>query len=320
MMNKAMQFSRLGDQHFDQLAARFSDNNKLRLAFEHRLNPERYEQIRHAAAGYISACLQSKRTILSEGQLIEQLMTRKESIPNYALNGLLVPKKEHVVEFNLFHRSVAAAFTDFKLDDLVDTIDLPLNVRMVYGKADSSRTSLPYSSSKLHSDAWFGVPADAVVVILPLFGDIDNITVEFGEMPQDQELANMRVLRDFDEGKSIPMVVPYSHVQMRHGSIYFSDTRMLHKTVRRKTEGVRLSVDFRFRMTGTQTYREMVPADERVQGADFSIPYAQWLKVGTDRLMAFDETAEEGQKRHRTAQVSPDYSTEYRFVDLTQTK
>lgn len=311
----AMVFSRLGDQLFDELAERIATEHKYRLLFEHKLKPELFQQIKVAAAGYISACLGSP-IILSEDEMLERLLEARGTLPNYTGTGLLMPKREHALEFNLIQKSVATAFSQLGANDLIDAVDLPVNLRMVYGKTDPEKLRLPFTSSKLHSDVWAGVPADATVVVLPLFGDIDHITIEAGEMPREMELGAMRVMSDFDEGRDIPMVVSYQDAKLQHGTMYFNDARGLHQTVRRKSEGVRISIDFRFRRKFNDLYRSMVPPSMGGVEEDNCIPYQEWLKVGSEKLVVFDETVEEARARGNAGGPVPLYTRGYRVVNL----
>ena len=65
-------------------------------------------------------------------------------------------------------------------------------------------------------------------------------------------------MNDYDEGKTIKMAVPDRDTVLQHGTFYAADVRLLHKTVRRKKEGARVSIDFRFRLHDP-IYRAMVP-------------------------------------------------------------
>jgi hypothetical protein len=311
--NDAMKFSHVGDELFDELAARMATNRQYRLLFEHKLEPELFAQIQLAAAGFISACLNSP-IVLSEDELIERLLAARTTLPNYTGTGLLMPKREHALEFNLLQKSVAKAFYELGANDLIDAVDLPVNLRMVYGETNAERLCLPFASSKLHSDVWAGVAADATVVVLPLFGDIENITIEAGEMPPEMELGAMRVMSDFDQGGDVPMVVAYNDSQLQHGTMYFNDARSLHQTVRRKSEGLRISLDFRFRRKFNEFYRAMVPPSSGGVEEDHCIPYEEWLKVGTDTLVVFDETMHSAQDR-KLASV-PLYTRGYRIVKM----
>jgi hypothetical protein len=312
---RAIAFSELGDCLFDELADKIATRRQYRLLFEHTLKPELFQQIRIAAAAYISACLNSP-IILSEAEMLERLLEARNTLPNYTGTGLLMPKREHILAFNLFQKSVAEAFYQLGANDLIDAVDLPVNLRMVYGKTDAKKLGLPFASSKRHSDVWAGVAADATVVVLPLFGDIDNITIEAGEMPREMELQSMQVMSDFDEGRHIPMVVSYTEAQLQHGTMYFNDARGLHQTVRRKTEGLRISVDFRFRRKFNEAYRAMVAPNIGGIEEDMSVPYQDWLKVGKETLIVFDETVEQARKKQNSGAPVPLYTRGYRLLNM----
>lgn len=313
--NEAIAFSQLGDQLFDELAARMATRRDYRLLFEHTLKPKLFQQIQFAAAGYISACLNSP-VVLSEAEMLDRLLEAKGTIPNYMGTGLLMPKREHILEFNTFQKSVANAFRQLGANDLIDAVDLPVNLRIVYGKMNPDALQLPFTSTKRHSDVWAGVAPDATVVVLPLFGDIANITIEAGEMPREMELPSMRVMSDFSEGRDIPMVVSYDNAQLQHGTMYFNDARGLHQTVRRVSDGVRISVDFRFRRKFNEAYRAMVPPSSGGVETDMSVPYEDWLNVGTETLIVFDESVEAVRAKKNNAEPVPLYTRNYRTVQL----
>lgn len=312
---EAIAFSQLGDQLFNELASRMATRHDYRLLFEHKLKPELYQQIRIAAAGYISACLGSP-VILSEAEMLSRLLATRATLPNYMGTGLLMPKREHILEFNTFQKSIANAFRQLGANDLIDAVDLPVNLRIVFGKMNPDALQLPFTSTKRHSDVWAGVAPDATVVVLPLFGDIENITIEAGEMPREMELPAMRVMSDFNEGREIPMVVSYDNAKLQHGTMYFNDARGLHQTVRRVSEGVRISVDFRFRRKFNESYRAMVPPSSGGVEADMSVPYEDWLKVGTDTMIVFDESMAEARARKNNGGAVPLYTRDYRTVPM----
>ncbi|WP_235596019.1 hypothetical protein [Mastigocoleus testarum] len=312
---KSVEFSYLGDRLFEELAQRIATKKQYRLLFEHTLKPELFEQIRIAAATYISTCLNSP-IILSEAEMLQRLLEAREDLPNYTGTGLLMPKQEQVLAFNLFQKTVADAFYQLGANDLIDAVDLPVNLRMVYGKTKSKNAALPFTSSKRHSDVWAGVPADATVIVLPLFGDIEHITIEAGEMPREMELQAMRVMSSFDEGKDIPMVVSYKEAKLQHGTMYFNDARGLHQTVRRKREGLRISVDFRFRRKFNEDYRAMIPQQFGGLEEDMSVPYEEWLKVGKEHLIVFDETMAQASAIKNSHAPVPLYTKGYRITKI----
>ena len=320
---EAMAFSERGDQLFNELAGRIATSHKHRLLFEHKLQSDLFAQIRLAAAGYISAVLGSP-TILSEPELLERVIEARERdlLPNYLGTGLLVPKKEHILAFNALQKSVGEAFYKLGANDLIDAVDLPVNLRMVFGKTHPDVMKIPFTSMKCHSDVWNGVRPDSTVVVLPLFGDIDHITIAAGEMPRELELPSMRLMSDFNDGADVPMVVSYDDAKMQHGTFYFNDARGLHQTVRSVSDGLRISIDFRFRRKFNADYRSMIPAEamQPPSGQEFeqdmSVPYEEWLKVGKETMLVFDETMEQAQQFRQVGFNVPLYVRDYRVVKM----
>jgi hypothetical protein len=320
---QSLAFSALGDRLFNELAQRMATRHDYRLLFEHTLRPDLFAQIQMAAAGYISACLDSP-IILSETEMLGRLLEAREQglLPNYLGTGLLGPKREQVLAFNVLQKSVADAFYQLGGNDLVDAVDLPINLRMVYGQTKPSVLQLPFTSMKRHSDVWNGVKPDATVVVLPLFGDIENITIAAGEMPRELELPSMRLMTDFNQGKDVPQVVTYDGDGLQHGTMYFNDARGLHQTIRKVNHGMRISIDFRFRRNGNADYRAMVPAEAMMPPTgtefeqDMSVPYQDWLRIGKDRMIVVDETMNEARANQDSGAPVPLYTRKYRLVDL----
>jgi hypothetical protein len=315
MDQDALAFSGKGDEVFQALASEFPEAKTWRLLFEQKLRSDRFEQIRASMLSYLSAVLQSPKP-LSEPQVLELLLERRGKISNYTAGGMVAPRSEHTLEFNLLHRSIARAFGDFALDPHIEGIDLPINVRMVYGQADGARSSAAFSSTKRHSDVWAGVPVDAAVVVLPVLGDIDNLTIECAEMPVPLELATMRGMKDYDEGKDVPVAVPYREGRMKLGHLYVADARLLHQTIRKRPSGVRISIDFRFRYKNPE-YRALVPNVESSgpDSFDSRVPYPTWLAVGSQSLIVFDRSMNAPAIAESSSPINMD---RYRLVRISE--
>jgi hypothetical protein len=319
---RAVAFSRTGDEAFARVAGHFPEAERWRLAVAQELPAARFAQIRAALSAYISACLGGQGP-LDEPALLELLVEQRSALASYTPGGMLVAKREQVLEWNLLHKAVAAAFADYRLDDVIDGIDLPINVRVVYGGAgpDGQPGAAPpaYASSKLHVDVWAGVPVDSVVVVLPVLGDIQNITIVLGEMARELELPAMRAMADYDEGRGARMAVPYRDAELAHGRLCLADVRLLHQTVRRRKEkdkeGVRVSIDFRFRMNHAP-YRALAPDVSGPEAIDLRVPYDRWLGIGSREMIVFDESmAEAADHRHEVSSL-PVYDGDYRIVPL----
>jgi hypothetical protein len=316
MTSKAMQLSARGDEVFGALASQFPNSQRWRLLFEQPLEARRFAAIRSALLAYVSRVL-GNDDVLEERALLSQLLERRADLPSYTRGGMLAPTREQTLEFNLLHRSIVQALGDFELEQHIDGIDLPINVRLVYGDVDESRASAPFSSTKVHSDIWAGVPPDAAVVVLPVLGDIENLYIECYEMPREHELLAMRALPDYEEGRPQGPLIAYSDCTMKLGHLYVADARLLHKTVRRKRAGVRLSIDFRFRYSDPE-YRALTPPIERggPDSVDSRVPYARWRSVSEDSLIVFSDTLESLRANRSAASSSPVSSAEYALLPL----
>jgi hypothetical protein len=299
------------------LAAQFPTARRWRLLVEQQLDADRFAAIRAALLGYLANVLEWPG-VLEERQAMERLLTQRSSLVNYTRGGMLAPTREHTLEFNALHRALALALGEYSLDERIDGIDLPINVRLVYGEADEARLRAPFSSTKLHSDVWAGVPPDAAVVVLPVLGDIDDLTIECFEMERELEFGAMRAMRDYDEGKHLTPVKSYDDCKMRHGHLYVADARLLHKTVRRKRAGVRLSIDFRFRFNDPE-YRALTPPIERggPDSIDSRVPYARWKEIGSSSLIVFDDSLADLRARKGEGSSSPVNAARYRILPLT---
>jgi hypothetical protein len=308
--------SHRGDLAFDALAAQFPNARRWRLLIEQRLDRDRFAAIRAAMLAYLANVLDWPG-VLEVREAMERLLIQRPRLVNYTRGGMLAPTREHTLEFNTLQRSLALAVREFELDALIDGIDLPLNVRLVYGEADEARLRAPFSSTKLHSDVWAGVPPDAAVVVLPVLGDIDDITIECFEMERALEFGAMKALRDYDEGGHLQPVLGYDDCRMQHGHLYLADARLLHRTVRRKRSGVRLSIDFRFRYNDPE-YRALLPPIERggPDSIDSRVPYAQWKEIGSSSLLVFDDSLQDLRDRKGVGSSSPVNAAKYRVVPL----
>jgi hypothetical protein len=104
---------------------------------------------------------------------------------------------------------------------------------------------------------------------------------------------------------------------MQHGHLYVADARLLHKTVRRKRAGVRLSLDFRFRYNDPE-YRALTPPIERggPDSIDSRVPYARWREVGDSELIVFEDTMQDMRERKNAISSSPVNAARYRLVPL----
>jgi hypothetical protein len=310
-----LEFSDYGDDLFKQLVASLNHSRVWRLLIEQPIGQSHLASIRLAVATYISECLGSSCPILDEAELLSEVRARKDSAVNITPNGLVVPKRDFIMPFNAMQKSVAVFFSSLGINDLVESIHIPISLRIADGAVNEARDARPYATNKMHSDVWAGEPLDAVVVHIPLFGDAENVGVEFSEMDRGMDMQLMRVLPDYTAGTAEAGSLNAYDAVMKLGHAYFADARLLHGTLRR-APNLRISIDFRFRMRSAGLYRE---AAEKILAAGRMENYVtsgEFLKIGSETLMIFEESCEDARTRYKSATTQTRYATTQRLINL----
>lgn len=313
-----LEFSDYGDKLFNQLGASLNGSRAWRLLVEQPLKEAQLVSIRYAVAAYLSECLGSPQPILDEAELLAEVRARKDDAVNITPNGLVVPKRDFIMPFNAVQRAVASAFKSLGIDEIVDAFHVPISLRIADGTVNQARDLRPYATNKMHSDVWAGEPLDAVVVHMPLFGDAENVGVEFCEMDREKEMQLMRILSDYAEGTAEAGQLTRYNVVMKLGHAYFADARLLHGTLRR-APNLRISIDFRFRMKSSGLYRE---AAEKILTSGRMENYVsprEFFKIGSETLMVFEESCEEARSRYQSATTQTRYATTQRIINLFET-
>ena len=313
-----LEFSDYGDKLFNQLGASLNGSRSWRLLVEQPLKEAQLVSIRYAVAAYLSECLGSPQPILDEAELLAEVRARKDDAVNITPNGLVVPKRDFIMPFNAVQRAVASAFKSLGIDEIVDAFHVPISLRIADGTVNQARDLRPYATNKMHSDVWAGEPLDAVVVHMPLFGDAENVGVEFCEMDREKEMQLMRILSDYAEGTAEAGQETRYDVVMKLGHAYFADARLLHGTLRR-APNLRISIDFRFRMKSSGLYRE---AAEKILTSGRMENYVspkEFFKIGSETLMVFEESCEEARSRYQSATTQTRYATTQRIINLFET-
>ena len=273
---------------YANFAERFgiTQDPEFNLLTELKLDPDRFREIRDATIRYISAPLEdlAGTTLGQEG-----LEIAVSQLANHSPNGLVVPKQEIQLEFNLLHQAVSGWFRSLSIDDLLYRITSPLAVRLVKGQRNAEEEARPLASTKLHADIWIGNPSDMVVISIPVLGDIERTTIEYFHPPDDFEKQYMRDFSDYDHGNEIEGRCKKYPLELRMGYAYFHDSILPHKTAKNQGKE-RVTIQFEFRRASSEAARRDVEALCRPERLVLYRDLAEWYQTGTTKFMKFTDT------------------------------
>ncbi len=228
---------------------------------------------------------------LSEN-VLEDYTSEILKLPNRTPNGVLLPKYETFLSYNLVHRAFARIIKAFGLDRSFHSLQLPYNIRIVSfsGEADEVAAARPYASSKIHTDIWAGEPWSHLLLNLPVLGDPDGIAMEFFELKQSD--SNMfPLLADYADAAIRPENISPYDVAFRIGHLYVSDSFSLHQTAL-KRPGVRLSIDLRAIVRDIMEGETHDAPNSRATYVDT----AAWLASGSRTVLATGHPIESFQR------------------------
>lgn len=218
--------------------------------------------------------------------------------PNLTQNGVLMPKRENALEYNLVQKYVAAIFKNLRIDEHVDAIQFPAMMRFVDGRPDPKKDSRPYSSTKHHIDLWNGDPPNEIHVFIPVMGDAEKNGIEFLEAREDVMKQFLFPMKDYDKGKFVAETAKRYPAKMRAGFLYLADSYILHRTLKSGI-GFRISMEFRFipkKNVVSDALARMSNISERHKNnyADLKT----WYSIGETSALAIRETFEEARQKY----------------------
>ena len=247
------------------------------LAFAWRIPQPRFFALQEAVGYFI-------------GGGITMLERKRDELRNVTPNGLIVPKRDKILEYNLVVRRFAEVINGMMIGHLIDSWHVPLNVRVKYGDADPANLLRAHPTEHPHSDSWAGESAESVTVHIPLFGDTVGNRVDLFYPPDDFEEAWLGPRPTYEEGardiagryKRVDYVTP-------KGSLLLMDFSTLHASVRDAGAGTRVSIDTTFVLRKGGSQGEVVHPWRVGERASHEVLSG----IGETHLMYFPDFAEQ---------------------------
>ena len=248
-----------------------------------KIDQESIRNIQSAVKFYVWDCLISSgnQGIKLDDSFFLINEEKIKNLPNITPNGLLVPKKENLLSFNKLQKIAFEEFKKVNINNKIDRVQFPINVRVQSGSFDLD--SRARASSKIHTDIWAGDPASAITVFLHIYGDYKNIGIKFFApqvFPKDQ----IKTLSDYNDGNIKTKDMKELTARYDDRGWIFIDPFILHQTYK-ESNSLRISLDFRF------IPKELVESDtfENENRKPYFISMKECMSFGENKLLSTNQ-------------------------------
>lgn len=254
----------------------------------------------------------TRKSYIDSNRILESYHEDILALPNRTPNGVLLPRRETFLSFNVVQQTLVHAFAELGILQEFSAFQMPCNVRIVSTEpahAGAAREDIrPYASAKIHTDVWYGEPLSAILFNVPLLGDARAVSIDFFE-PQEFPSHLITVLSDYNDGRVVAEKAVRSQVAFEIGSMYVSDGLSLHQTVRRGP-GIRLSLDFRC------LARNLLPGESADRGRSRTdyVDQNTWVKSGSFSILTNGDPLDGFQRRARGESVE---AAQFNFLPMS---
>ncbi len=252
------------------------------------IEPALFNRLRIAVALYVSKCIPGNQTFLDESELMEAFVKNRATIRNCTPNGMLVPKRHLILEYNAVIQAFIAVIDSLNIGDFISSWHIPLNMRFKDGEAVKENLVRNHPTEHTHSDSWAGESSASVTTIIPLFGDTERNRVDYFSPPENFDESWLGPLPSYADGARYAEKYTRIRSPFEKGKMIIADFAMLHASTRHSGSGPRLSIDTTFAMPnlGEKEVIHEWRLDERASHQDLQ-------DIGVRKLFLFPDTNED---------------------------
>jgi len=276
---------------FDELSSRSKCERPSRLITAYQPSEAAWNRFKLAATLYLCKCIPGNPLILDEAELLNTYYERQHEIKNITPNGMIVPKRHTILEYNAVVRAFAHIVDEIGINDLISSWHIPLNVRVKFSEINQENMTRHHPTEHVHSDSWAGESAESVTIMLPFFGDVERNHVCFYDPPDDFQESWLGPRPTYKDGEEIANRYKLNPFIPRKGQLVLTDFSSLHASTRKPGAGHRISIDTTFalkrnRGQGMQEVIHPWRENERLAPETLS-------KLGETHLFVFPDSVEQ---------------------------
>jgi hypothetical protein len=272
---------------FGELASRFECERPAPLLAVHKIPPALFCKLQTVTALYLSKCLGSNEFILDENELLSRFDELGDKVQNITPNGMVVPKRNTILEYNLLVQTFSEIIGTLGIHDLISSWHVPLNVRIKYGEACEENLKRHHPTEHIHSDSWAGESSESVTTMFMILGDIPKNHVTFYDPPDSFQEEWLGPRPTYQDGKVV--ADRYSKIDLvpEKGDLLISDFASLHASSRLPGAKTRVTIDTTFVLKKTDDHRVAENIHEWREG-ERAAPHIL-EKVGEESILYFPD-------------------------------
>jgi hypothetical protein len=240
----------------------------------------------------MSRCLPGAHgVILDEEELLAWFVDQQDCIQNITPNGLIVPKRHTVLEYNALVRAFIAIIDELNIQGRISSWHIPLNLRIKYGPSSLENLGRSYPTEEVHTDSWAGESSDSVTTMLFIFGDVARNHVRYYDPPGDFQETWIGPLPSYAHGAPIAQKYSLLDYIPERGNLVLGDFATCHASTHLPDAGPRVSIDTTFALK-----RHLAPGEaERIHPwrVDERASHQVLAGLGETHLFFFPDTLDE---------------------------
>lgn len=210
------------------------------------IQPDKLQSLRDNAMLYVARAMDFRISSFDEKDFVRLCDFHSDNNKNVTPNGAVVPKKEFILEYNLFLRSWFECFKPIFAESqgFINVVRLTPNLRIKFSEENTLNRDRPLNTALPHSDAWLEGPYSYNCHV-PLFGDHSGNYLRFYK-PISEDQFTEDFLQNASTYGEMQWVLDYytdASFTPVPNTINISDYALLHNTHREGNCGTRVSID-----------------------------------------------------------------------------
>ena len=238
-------------QTFANMALNFKHKKVVDLICAHNIKARKFFELQDSILKYLGKSANNYFDDASD--MLGYYIDHYDNIPCITPNGLVAPKNNTVLEYNLICQNFYDIISNLNINHLIHSWHVPLNIRIKLGTAIGSNLTREYPTEYIHSDSWAGESSHSVTTMIPVFGDTYRNYVEYYEPPSNFKEEWLGPRPSYKDGDDV--VQKYSKINYIApiGTLNLVDFATLHRSHRESIAGVRVSIDTTFLLKRNET-------------------------------------------------------------------